>query len=292
MNLKREEEIVKRIIIAAKEYKERIAGKTFLILYEGHSVEIMFKTENFLHLCGVDTSLYARDFYRKAISGQLSKKEIGFSNIHPYYFADIKTKHLLDFISLFERDSLIITDLTTKTRSYKLGATDLEIVLCFDTQDGLEKPSNILIPYSLRVEEIANDKYHEIYEVDYILSKRNENHSYSTLEYGNKEKLKDYIKVNKITGYSIDLDDGGGSGGASNTNSLKKDTEDNNKEENNKNEDSPIQEQTSKEINADNSKYGDKENVVIKGMRNECAEDYYGNDNYDDEYTIDMGMTM
>ena len=62
---------------------------------------------------GVDTTLYAKDFYRKATKGQLKEREIGFSNIHPYVFADIKTERLIDALSLLKTDSLVLTSLVT-----------------------------------------------------------------------------------------------------------------------------------------------------------------------------------
>lgn len=70
---KEKEIIIKRICEAAQIYKERLVGKTFLILFEGHSIEVMFKADNFLHLCGVDTYLYAKDFYKKALKIELQK---------------------------------------------------------------------------------------------------------------------------------------------------------------------------------------------------------------------------
>ncbi|MBQ4232994.1 MAG: hypothetical protein II699_06905 [Lachnospiraceae bacterium] len=41
-------EIIQRITNAAKYYKENVVGKTFLFLFEGNSVEVMFKSNNFM----------------------------------------------------------------------------------------------------------------------------------------------------------------------------------------------------------------------------------------------------
>lgn len=200
-------EIAKRINNAGQQYKNDLVGKTFLILYEGHSIEVLFKTENFLHLCGVDTLLYAKEFYRKAVKGQIKPSEIGFSDIHPYVFADIKTRHLSEAFSLLKRDSLVITNISTQSRSYELGTTDFELVLCFDAQlnDNGVKTSDILIPYSLRVEEIANNRYKEIYEVDYVLSKPSDEKTYTNVEFGDSALLHQYMVENAITKYSVNV---------------------------------------------------------------------------------------
>ena len=199
--------IIDKISTVAKQYKDDIVGKTFLVLYEGQSIEVLFKTENFLHLCGVDTVLYAKDFYRKAVNGQLREKEIRFSNNHPYIFAEIKTERLSDALSLLKRDSLVITDVSTQTKVYKLGTTDLEVVLCFDSQlDDNGNPINdILIPYSLRVEHITNNKYNKIFEVDFVLSKKTGTKEYTKIEFGESSLLNEYLLTNNITQYIINI---------------------------------------------------------------------------------------
>lgn len=199
--------ILNRVVNLAKQYKDTLVGKTFLVLYEGHSVELLFKTENFLHLCGIDSVLYAKDFYRKAVKGQLQSTEISFSSVHPYVFADIKTSYLAQAFSIFTKDSLVITNISTSTRSFKLGTTDLEIVFCFDVQyDNTGKIINdVLIPYSLRIENIANNKFNQMFEVDYVLSKPTGAKQYSTIEFGDKMKLEQYLKDKNINEYSINL---------------------------------------------------------------------------------------
>lgn len=200
--------IINRIQEAAKIYKDTLVGKTFLVLYEGKSVEMIFKTDNFMHLCGVDSRLAPKDFLKRAVKGELRTFDIGFSdNIHPYRFADIKTEHLKEALSILQRESLIITDIYTQTRNYKLGTTDLEVVFCFDEQtDDEGYPINeILNPFSLRIEEIANSRFDEMYEVDFVLSKKTGTKEYDTIEFGNKELLNDYIKDNDIDKYLINI---------------------------------------------------------------------------------------
>lgn len=198
--IENKKEITSKIIEIAALYKEKLIGKTFLILFEGKSVEIMFKAENFLHLCGVDTNLYAKDFYKNAIKGTLKPYQIGFSDIHPYVFASIKMQNFENAINMLNEDALMITDISTQSKHYKLGTTNLNLLLCFDEQlDDNDEPINeILVPYSLRIEEIDNSKFNNIYEVDYVLSKVTNTKEYTNIEYGNKNNLEKYFKENNL----------------------------------------------------------------------------------------------
>lgn len=56
-------QIIKRIHNAAKNYKQHFVGNTFMFVYEGRYVEVIFKKNCFLHLTGVNTNLRADDFY-------------------------------------------------------------------------------------------------------------------------------------------------------------------------------------------------------------------------------------
>lgn len=188
-------------------YKKHLISKTFLLLFEGHSIEIMFKAENLLHLCGVDTKLLAKDFYQKAYQKKLSDKEIYFSKKHPYDFAKIKLEHLPQAISLLSNESFVITDISTQTKMFKLGATDLEVIFCFDSQidNNGNIINNILIPYSLRVEGIPNSKFGNMYEVNYVLSKKTGTKNYINIEYGNPNLLTSYLEKYSISDFSINI---------------------------------------------------------------------------------------
>ena len=58
--------ILKKIHNAAKNYQRYLAGKTFMYVYEGKSIEVVFKNSSFLHLTGVNTKLRAKEFYKHA----------------------------------------------------------------------------------------------------------------------------------------------------------------------------------------------------------------------------------
>ncbi len=192
--------IVARINAAAKKYKSRLVGNTFLIIYEGNYIELSFRAKNFLHLCGVDTTVQgAIPFYRKACSKYgINDKEISFSSNHPYNLADIKTANLSDAIDLLTKEILIATDVQTKSHIYAIGATDLEIVMCLDKDNQVANNSNIFVPWSLRVEYLQNSKFTDLYVVDYVLKKdTNSTGGYSDIIYGDKaglQSLPDNIK--------------------------------------------------------------------------------------------------
>ena len=199
--------MIHRICLAANEYKQNLDGKQFLILFEGEYIEVTFKKEHFLHLCGVGTKLFSKDFYKKSANYSLTKNEIIFNSVHPYDLADIKTNNLNTAFNIFRKESLIVTDITTHTYNYKLGATDLDILICFDydrDKNG-NKTSDVLIPYSLRVENIANSKYNKIYEIDYVLSKCNGSKSYTKIEFGEVSQLQQYLTDKNLTGFSINI---------------------------------------------------------------------------------------
>lgn len=208
--------IVNKINSSSIIYKNNLVGKTFLLLFNGKHIEVSFKDENFLHLCGVETNLYAKDFYKKAIKNTLGYKDIYFTNAHPYRLADKKTNFLSQAFLLLKNESLVVTDINTQSKNYKIGTTDCNILLCFDK---VKQNQNIFVPYSLRVENIAISKFKDIYEVDYVLSKKNSEKQYDFLEYGDKSELENYlikfniknnININKIIGiddYNIEQEE-------------------------------------------------------------------------------------
>ena len=149
--------ILKKIHNAAKNYQQYLAGKTFLYVYEGKCIEVVFKNSSFLHLTGVNTKLKAKEFYKHAkTKNGLKVQEFFFDKNHPYDLAEKKTELIL---------------------------------LCGANKDKHGKLiDNCLVPYSFRIEDISSDKFGELYEVDFIFCKQTNDSTYSTLSYkGNKE---------------------------------------------------------------------------------------------------------
>lgn len=67
---------IETIIQAAKNYKDYLQDKVFLIIYIENTVtkmvEVEFRSSHFLHLTGVNTKLSAKRFYDKCINQKLS----------------------------------------------------------------------------------------------------------------------------------------------------------------------------------------------------------------------------
>lgn len=129
--------ILKKIHNAAKNYQRYLAGKTFMYVYEGKSIEVVFKNSSFLHLTGVNTKLKAKEFYKHAkTKNGLKVQEFFFDKDHPYDLAEKKTDHLEDLYRITNMEVLITEDVVTFTANYKIGITDLQfILLCGENRD-------------------------------------------------------------------------------------------------------------------------------------------------------------
>lgn len=183
--------ILKKIHNAAKNYQRYLAGKTFMYVYEGKSIEVVFKNSSFLHLTGVNTKLRAKEFYKHAkTKNGLKVQEFFFDKNHPYDLAEKKTDHLEDLYRITNMEVLITEDVVTFTANYKIGITDLQfILLCGENRDKHGKLiDDCFVPYSFRIEEIRNEKFGELYEVDFIFCKQTNAAKYEIISYkGDKE---------------------------------------------------------------------------------------------------------
>lgn len=100
--------ILKKIHNAAKNYQRYLAGKTFMYVYEGKSIEVVFKNSSFLHLTGVNTKLKAKEFYKHAkTKNGLKVQEFFFDKNHPYDLAEKKTDYLTDLYRITNMEVLI-----------------------------------------------------------------------------------------------------------------------------------------------------------------------------------------
>ena len=103
--------ILKKIHNAAKNYQRYLAGKTFMYVYEGKSIEVV------LHLTGVNTKLKAKEFYKHAkTKNGLEVQEFFFDKDHPYDLAEKKTDHLLVMILYKVRGSKEMNQNTLRGR--------------------------------------------------------------------------------------------------------------------------------------------------------------------------------
>ncbi len=176
--------IVNTIIQAAADYKTYMVGRSFLYVFEGRYIEVIYRARDFLHLTGVDTNLSANEFYKEAIRGTLRHTQIFFSKRHPYDLCVRKMLHLAHITAVTNSSIFLLEDLVTNTFQYKFGLSELNFTVCLDA----DKDSNQMIVSdhyivrSLRVED-SFDRSSGAFEVQYIFVKPNDVRLYPTISY-------------------------------------------------------------------------------------------------------------
>ena len=80
----KKEEIRQQILSAAHIYRDCLAGKVFLYVYGSSYFEVVFRTDHFMHLTGVNSTLGASDFYKKAKKSVLTTDQFYFDNEYSY----------------------------------------------------------------------------------------------------------------------------------------------------------------------------------------------------------------
>lgn len=176
--------VIQSIHQAAKIFDSKLIGKTFLYIYEGKAIEVVYRATDFLHLTGVDTALSASAFYRNAKSGKLSAGQIFFSARHPYDLSKKKVVQLLNIELVTNSPLLILESMTTQTHTFKFGLTELNFSVCLDPDLDFNGKlrSNYYIARSLRVED-SFSKGQNAYEVNCIFSKSNDKAKYDCIMY-------------------------------------------------------------------------------------------------------------
>lgn len=181
------EAIIKEICIAARLYKENLVGKRFLYVFDGRYIEVLYKNSNFKHLTGVECNMSARDFYKNALKRRLSASQIYFTGSHPYSLCKRKIKHLCAISALASSETFMLEEITTESRAYKFGATNLDFTLCMNREydsNGMAK-GDCYIVESLRDEDCFKKSSH-VYTVTHILAKDNTERLYTDIVFMDK----------------------------------------------------------------------------------------------------------
>ena len=190
--------IIHEISKAAQLYKKHLVDKKFLYVFDSRYIEVCYKTDNFRHLTGVETSLSAKRFYPYAVKKQLQSSQIYFSSRHPYSLCKKKLKHICEIAVLASTENFMLEEILTNTKSYKFSATNLQFTLCLNKEydDYGQEKSECYIVESLRDEDCFS-KSKAAYEVSLILSKNNAAKKYNNLLFMDKrtniEELSDEI---------------------------------------------------------------------------------------------------
>jgi len=179
-------QLIRQICAAAKSYKTQLVGKTFLYIFDDRYIEVMFKVTNFRHLTGVESSLSAREFYNKAVRNQLQTNLISFSSNHPYELCLKKITHITD---IAQSESFMLEEITTQSKAYKFGTTDLNFSLCLDLEyDDHHNPKGpCCVAQSLRDEDCFS-RSKSVFDITHIFAKRNDEKPYSILIYHSQPK--------------------------------------------------------------------------------------------------------
>ena len=183
----------------AKAYEENLQNKQFLILYDGKATELSFSSGSFLHLCGVETELYAKQFYQKALKSELYLSDFYFSERHTAENAYDKCRSLKKIPKLMEQNCSVLLDVKTRTHNYMLAITNGNDVLCFNPLEGKIKP------HSFRANNNGHTKYKSCHGIDFVLSKGTDEKTYHTVTRGDPQNLYDYMAEHKIFAYSVDI---------------------------------------------------------------------------------------
>ncbi|MCI9174175.1 MAG: hypothetical protein HFH49_04390 [Lachnospiraceae bacterium] len=186
--------IIRKIRRAAQNYKEKLIGKTFIFVYDGKYIEVIFKKSCFLHLTGVNSNLGAEDFYKHAVNGNnLKPSEIKFDSDHPFDLADKKTDVLHNLYKITVQDVLIMDNVITLSATNKIGIADLKMTILFgeNTDKIGNKINDCLVPYSFRVESIDNGRFENIYTVDFVFEKETGKKKYSNITFQDKKEIED-----------------------------------------------------------------------------------------------------
>ena len=185
-------QIIRRIHNSAKKYKQYFVGNTYMFVYENEFIEVIFKKSSFLHLTGVGTKLSAENFYNHALTRNgLRPQEVLFDFNHPYDLADKNTQYLSELYKITLTDVVVAKDIVTMTFTYGIGITNLEFVICLGDDKDLAGNiiSNCKVPYSFRVEEIANSKFGNLCEVTHIFKKKTGAKKYNELTFGIQKEI-------------------------------------------------------------------------------------------------------
>ena len=190
-------EIRKNIIDSAGIYSQCLAGKAFLYVYGDEFFEVLFPTNRFSHLTGVETYLSAKEFYKNAKKGTLTNKQFYFDARHPYANAKKKLPCLKRLPELTNEMICILKDMQTDSVVYKLSVSNLEFTLGLteNIDDKGNKVNEFFLPMSLRVEDSSVEKSKEGEIVDFIFAKDASKAKYETLLVADRKKsIPDSIK--------------------------------------------------------------------------------------------------
>ena len=181
-------DIVQKIKLAAKAYKSKLLGKTFLYVYENGSLEVSFRKAEFAHLTGAERKISAESFFKLAEKGKLTGNQIFFTPSHPFDLCKKKVMELENLPKVVESEAFVLENIGTKTAVFKFGFTELNFTLCLceDINADGEKQSDYYLAQSFRIEDCF-DRASNVYEIQAIFEKKNTEKLYNVIRYKDKK---------------------------------------------------------------------------------------------------------
>lgn len=181
------------IVLSAQIYRDILAGRYYLYIFEDQCFEMYFGTDNYLHLTGVGSTLSPNQFYELAKNNQLQTNQIFFSGRLPMRTAIQKTSHLSSLPKFIKEGYFIIKDLITETAVYPFAITNIEQSILVGLK---EEDSGIYIPKSFRVKGKIFEKAdkEKIFEINGILSKNDKEGLYDNILYADNKLWDDMSK--------------------------------------------------------------------------------------------------
>lgn len=186
----KDEQIRKQIIAASKIYRDNLAGKVFLYVYGESYFEVVFPTNCFRHLTGVNSFISAQEFYDKAKDSMLSTGQIIYDKDHTYRGAKKKLSCLLLLPMLTNDIVCVVKEMQTVTLTYKIGVTNLNFTIGLAENRNLEgeKLNDWFLPRTLRVKDKAIENSMDAEFVDFIFCKDASVDKYSQMTYADRDK--------------------------------------------------------------------------------------------------------
>ena len=184
------EQIRAQIIAASRVYRDHLAGRVFLYVYGESYFEVIFPTDRFRHLTGVNSTISAQEFYDKATDAMLSTGQIFYDREHTYKGARKKLP-CLQLLPMLTNDVVcVVKDMQTVTLTYKIGVTNLNFTI--GLSENLDREGNKIndwfLPRTLRVKDKAIENSAEAEFIDFILVKDASVSKYSQVAYADKDK--------------------------------------------------------------------------------------------------------
>ncbi|WP_308527422.1 PBECR4 domain-containing protein [uncultured Oscillibacter sp.] len=178
----KKEQIRAGIVSAAQSYSAHLTNRVFLYVFGEEYIEVMFRADDFLHLTGVDTRLFAKDFYSISRKAQLGLSQFFFKQQHPFELVKKKIPCLMRLHELTNRDVIILKDLSTGSLVYKIALTNLEFTIGMYEKDGMYSPQ------TLRVKDKTVERSAQGEVVDFIFERQYNEPKYKTCTFSDPAK--------------------------------------------------------------------------------------------------------